>query len=139
MGKKKPRKSVAMQVHKKQQENAEKKRQEDAQAFVAEYQELVKKYNIKWTAQLQYQHNALKPQLILAEATPAQVTSWPEAQRQNLETRKECTHSIATPKDTTCETCGLEKKNWGSEGKGVTEEYETRKTKEIEEAGEKSE
>lgn len=170
-----------LSIHKKQQKNAEKKRQEKAQSFLERYQTLVKEKSqeldakmavsdrgiqaylvvvdtktreelkqeeqdifkaayetvvqeegIEWFAELSYTPRRVEPRLRLREYAPPQLVDWPEAQRQNLETRKECTHSLATPNDTQCEKCGLETRNWGADNKGVTEEYETRKRKEIE-------
>jgi len=107
--------------------------EKEQKAFREEYDVIVKEEGIEWFAELHYAPREIKPRLRLREYVEPPVMNWPEAQRQNLETRKECEHS-ETPDKKQCELCGLEQSNWGAEGKGVTEEYEARKSKEIEEA-----
>lgn len=108
-------------------------KQEEQDTFKAAYETVVQEEGIEWFAELSYTPRRVQPRLRLREYMPPQLVDWSEAQRQNLETRKECTHSLATPNDRQCEKCGLETTNWGADQKGVTEEYEARKRKEIEE------
>lgn len=115
------------------EEQKEAERKKKAKAFLADYKKIVEKHGIKWTCELEVIPAGITPRLRLAEAVAPAVTSWQEAQRQNLETRKECSHDLSDNEDA-CKNCGLEKANWGTDSKGVSEEYETRKTKEIEEA-----
>lgn len=126
-------KNQAQRLYRKQQELKEKERQAKAEAFLADYKKIVEKHGIKWTCELEVMPAGISPRLRLAEAVAPAVTSWPEAQGQNLETRKECSHDLSDNEDA-CKLCGLEKANWGADAKGVSEEYETRKRAEIEEA-----
>lgn len=139
MGKRKKMKpSIARKVMKSSKAREEEERHERAQAFLADYNAVVAKHRIEFEADLSIQPNGITPRLRLKEVTAQKVASWPEAQRQNLETRKECSHDLSDNVDA-CKICGLEKDNWGENAKGVTPEYEERKLKEIETAGEPKE
>lgn len=113
-------------------------KEKDQKAFQEEYKKITKEDGIEFFAELAYNPRGITPRLRLREYREPQVMNWPEAQRQNLETRIECSHDLSDNADA-CKLCGLEKENWGADAKGVTPEYEKRKRKEIEEALKKME
>lgn len=127
--------SQLMKAHRKIQENREKERQEKAESFLALYKKVVQETGIEWTCELEITPRGIVPRLRLAEAKPdAEVKSWADAKKANLEIRRNCTHTKEEG-GRSCKTCGLDEALWGENGIGATEEYIARiesKIKEIE-------
>lgn len=129
--------SQLMRAHRKIQENQEKERQEKAESFLALYKKVVEETGIEWTAELEITPRGIVARLRLAEAKPdAEVKSWADAKKENLEIRKNCTHKKSEEEGArSCKVCGLDEALWGENGVGATEEYIARiesKIKEIE-------
>lgn len=111
-----------LQNHKKLEKKKQNDRNQRAEAFVAEYKKLSEKYQMDFSAELQFAPNGIKPILRMKDLAMPEMKPWSEAKKENLEARKACKHKLRE-KEQDCGTCGLAKEHWGENDKGATQEY----------------
>lgn len=120
----------------KAKEDLQSYRQRKAETFLEEHKARIKYYGMEIKAYFDELPNGLlKPSLTLADFDPfkelAKTKPWSEALEENLATRINCEHKL-NEDGTVCEKCGLNPENWGSDGTGVTNEYQDAQRERIE-------
>ena len=112
----------------KMQEVEMKERQDRAQAFLKDYQELIKKHGLEFGVEVKavdMAHALFQGQLLIKEYKKPEkqkVTAWSNALRNNLKTRMECKHKL-NEEGISCEKCQLPPAEWDDSGTGATEKY----------------
>lgn len=102
--------------------NAQRERQEQAQAFSDDYKAICAKHKLQLRPIIRHeQDGSTIPDLVLTEYQPPQLKDWGEAQKENLEVQKKCRH--LNENNENCKTCGVRIADQDPSGTGVTVDF----------------
>lgn len=109
--------------------NAQRERQEMAQAFISDYKDLCTKHKLQLQPIVERTPDGgFGPNMRVAEFEPPKLKNWGEAMKENLEAAKKCTHRN---EGDTCIHCAVRSADQHESGTGVTETYEKVKLEKI--------